>query len=254
MTFKDTYKGEEPIRVNKLLAQSGICSRREAEDLLGSGQIRVNGIIVGVGYKIETGQVLEILAEGKQALDDKFTIIYHKPVGIVSGQPEKGQVPAIRMINLTNRWQGNDFVPVRDTRIPPVGRLDKDSRGLLVLSQDGVLAKAIIGPESMVEKEYIVKVTGYINAVKLKLLRHGLELDGRKLRPAIVEQINENTLNFVLQEGRNRQIRRMCDEVGLEVIDLYRIRIGDIEIGDLPQGKWRAMHENEKRLFLTNRK
>jgi len=246
MTFKDTYKGEEPIRVNKLLAQSGICSRREAEDLLGSGQIRVDGVIVGVGYKIEKGQNLEILADGKQSLDNKFNIIYHKPVGIVSGQPEKGQVPAIRMINRMNRWLDDDEVPIRDTRIPPVGRLDKDSRGLLILSQDGVFAKAIIGPESMVEKEYLVKAKGYINAVKLKLLRHGLELDGRKLRPAIVEQLSPNTLNFTLQEGRNRQIRRMCDEVGLEVIDLFRIRIGNISISDLPQGKWRTIRPEEK--------
>lgn len=253
MAFKEIYRGAEPVRINKLLAQEGICSRREAEALMDNGQIAVDGEIIGVGFKINPGQTIEILPEGGQALENKFTIIYHKPVNIVSGQPEKGQIPAIRMITRPNLWGEADDVPVRDTRIPPAGRLDKDSRGLLILTQDGVISKAIIGPEADLEKEYLVKVDGYITEVNLRLLNFGLELDGRVLKPAKVVRINERTLNFTLREGRNRQIRRMCELVNLKVVDLFRIRIGNIHLNDLPQGKWRPMSESEKSELLKRK-
>lgn len=250
MPFKEIYRGKEPMRINKLLAGEGVCSRREAEELMDNSQILVDGEIVRVGFKIQNGQTIEILPKGVKTLENKFVILYHKPIGIVSGQPEKGQVPAIRMINKTNLFEEGAEVPLRDTRIPPAGRLDKDSRGLLILSQDGVVSKSIIGPDSDLEKEYIVKVKGYLTEVKIKLLTHGLELDGRKLKPAIVTRLSENSFNIILKEGRNRQIRRMCEQLDMRVIDLFRVRIGQISLGDLPEGKWRHMSDGEKKQLL----
>ena len=135
--------------------------------------------------------------------------------------------------------------------LPPVGRLDMDSRGLLVLSEDGVLAKAVIGPDSEMDKEYIVRVEGRITSQRLALLRHGLALDGRQLRPAKVSFAGDQVLKFVLTEGRNRQIRRMCELVELRVTDLLRTRIGPLELADLPEGRWRVLTAEERAAMIA---
>jgi 23S rRNA pseudouridine2604 synthase len=240
----------EPMRVNKWLAQLGVCSRRKAEELIMGGNIRIDDILVlDVGRKIENGQNLEVLEGGTEELSGQISIAYNKPIGIVSGQPEKGEIPAVRMLVPENAFDENPPEIQANISMPPIGRLDKDSHGLLILSQDGVLAKAIIGENTEKEKEYIVKVAGYITPIAIKLLGYGLELDGRKLKPAIVEQIDKETLRFILREGRNRQIRRMCDLVDLKVIDLLRVRIGSIELGALPEGKWRILTPSEIKNF-----
>jgi 23S rRNA pseudouridine2604 synthase len=141
-------------------------------------------------------------------------------------------------------------MPTKRTRLAPLGRLDQDSHGLLLLSEDGVLAKAVIGPESKLDKEYFVRVRGAITGAKLALLRHGLSLDGRQLRPANVSLAGEQRLRFVLMEGRNRQIRRMCEAVDLEVADLIRTRIGPLNLGDLPEGKWRHLTPDEREALI----
>jgi 23S rRNA pseudouridine2604 synthase len=125
-----------------------------------------------------------------------------------------------------------------------------DSRGLLILSEDGVVAKAVIGPASNLEKEYRVRVGGQITGRKLDRLRNGLELDGRKLRPAEVDSIGNQLLRFILTEGRNRQIRRMCELVELEVIDLFRVRVGPLTLGDLPPGRWRPLTSEEREALI----
>jgi 23S rRNA pseudouridine2604 synthase len=132
-----------------------------------------------------------------------------------------------------------------------MGRLDMDSRGLLILSEDGVLAKAVIGPASDLDKEYLVQVTGTITERKLATLRHGLHLDGRELKPAKVTLIGEQRLRFVLREGRNRQIRRMCELVDLKVVDLFRVRVGPIQLGDLPEHRWRVLTQQERRALIA---
>ena len=137
------------------------------------------------------------------------------------------------------------------TRLAPLGRLDQDSRGLLLLSEDGVLAKALIGPESKLDKEYLVRVAGRIDDRKLALLRHGLMLDGRGLKPARIEQVEPQRLRFTLIEGRNRQIRRMCELVELDVTDLLRLRIGPLKLGDLQEGKWRALTSEERARLIA---
>lgn len=240
-----TYDGAEPIRLNKWLAQSGVCSRREADALIGEGRVRVDGeTVTDAGRKLTRGQTVSF--GDAQATAAKLTVIYNKPVGIVSGQPEPGETPAVRMIRRANVFGPADTYPDRDSRLAPIGRLDKDSHGLLILSEDGVLAKAIIGPDSDLEKEYHVQVRGPLFEEKLKWLRHGLELDGRQLKPAVVTQTGPQSLTFILKEGRNRQIRRMCDMCELRVVDLLRVRIGSIALADLPEGQWRLMTPEER--------
>ncbi len=247
MAWTKTYDGEEPQRINKWLAQSGVCSRREAEGLIAQGLVAIDGERVDdAGRKILNGQTLVLSDLASKQLDAKLTVLVNKPVGYVSSQPESEQVPAIRLVRKPNLWGTAKTIPGGWNNLAPVGRLDMDSRGLLILSEDGVIAKAVIGPESEVEKEYIVTVDGAIDRAKIAKLRHGLELDGRQLRPAKVTLQDTQVLRFVLQEGRNRQIRRMCELVELEVVDLVRIRIGPIELGELPEGMWRPISAEER--------
>ncbi|NDC58924.1 MAG: rRNA pseudouridine synthase, partial [Alphaproteobacteria bacterium] len=198
MAWTRTYDGPEPQRVNKWLAQSGVCSRREAEDLIARGLVSIDGErIADPGRKIVRGQTLSLADASEAGLAAAISVVIHKPVGFVSAQPEPGQVPAARLLVRAN-LVGEGTPPAPDARLPPLGRLDQDSRGLLLLSQDGVLAKAVIGPDSTLDKEYLVAVSGAVTAKKLALLRHGLELDGRQLKPAIVEEVADRRLRFVL--------------------------------------------------------
>jgi len=247
MTLRKTYSGEEPQRINKWLAQAGVCSRREAENLIASGQIRIDGeVVTDPGRKILPGQTLTMAEAGMKELVEAVSIVFHKPVGIVSAQPEGNQTPAVRLLTSATQWGRLRITPDPEWSLAPVGRLDQDSRGLLVLSQDGVLSKAIIGPESQVDKEYLVEVQGQITPRKVSLLRHGLTLDNRALKPAKVEVLSPQRLRFTLKEGRNRQIRRMAEAVGLLVVDLLRIRIGPLQLGELPEGRWRPLTPAER--------
>ncbi|MCI4646105.1 MAG: rRNA pseudouridine synthase [Hyphomonadaceae bacterium] len=247
-----TYSGEEPVRINKWLAQSGICSRREAEGLINDGLVLVEGEkIASPGHKIEPGQTLSLAERASTALDNKLTILLNKPVGYVSGTPEGEQVPAVRLLTRKALQGESAVIPGRRHKLAPVGRLDQDSHGLLILSEDGVVAKAVIGPDSEMSKEYIVRIRGEITPDRLARLRHGLSLDGRRLKKAEVTQEAVQTLRFVLKEGRNRQIRRMCDLVELRVVDLKRIRIGPVELGDLAEGKWRPLTEVERTAMIA---
>jgi 23S rRNA pseudouridine2604 synthase len=247
MAWSRTYDGEEPIRVNKWLAQSGVCSRREADALIADGLVSIDGApVADAGRRIERGQTLSLADRAAAYLDRQASVAVNKPAGFVSGQAEGDQVPAIRLVRRENLFGHAERAPGPKQKLAPVGRLDQDSRGLLILSEDGVLAKAVIGPESLVDKEYVVTVAGRIDRAKIQLLRHGLELDGRKLRPAKVSQLDNSVLRFILTEGRNRQIRRMCELVDLRVVDLVRVRIGPVELGDLPEGKWRPLTSAER--------
>jgi 23S rRNA pseudouridine2604 synthase len=252
MAWTRRYDDPEPQRVIKWLAQNGVCSRREAEGLIAQGLVSIDGAVVeDLGRKIEPGQTL-VLSDAAQArLDSVLTVVLNKPVGVVSGTPDPGQVPAVRLLTRQALHGEAAAIPNHDNRLAPVGRLDMDSRGLLILSEDGVLAKAVIGPESDLEKEYLVRVSGPITERKLELLRHGLQLDGRQLRPAKVTQMEPQRLRFILKEGRNRQIRRMCDLVDLGVTDLYRIRIGPLKLRDLPEGRWRPMTPEERAAIIA---
>lgn len=251
MPWTRRYEEAEPQRVNRWLAQNGVCSRREAEDLIARGLVSIDGERVDdVGRKIAPGQTLTLADAAQAELAASLTAVLHKPVGVVSAQPEPGQVPAVRLLTRQALAGESAVVPDAATSLAPLGRLDMDSRGLLLLSDDGVLAKAIIGPGSALEKEYLVRVAGQVSERKLAQLRHGLQLDGRQLRRAQVTQLAPQQLRFVLKEGRNRQIRRMCELVGLHVVDLLRVRIGPLRLGDLPEGRWRALTGDERAALL----
>ena len=246
MAFSRTYDGDEPVRINKWLGQTGVCSRREADALIADGLVSVDGAVVAdAGRKLEPGQTLTLNDRATAALAEGVTIVMHKPMGYVSGQPEPNKLPAVRLVTDNNRV-GDGVTPADEVSLPPVGRLDEVSRGLLLLSSDGVVAKAVIGPQSDLDKEYLVRVTGDITEKKLKILRHGLMLDGRQLKPAYVSRMESFRLKFILREGRNRQIRRMCEMVDLEVVDLIRVRIGPLKLDNLPEGKWRLLTAEER--------
>lgn len=247
MPWTRTYDEAEPQRVNRWLARNGVCSRREAEALISQGLVSIDGATVAdAGRKIEPGQTLTLADAATGALQGALTVVLHKPVGVVSAHPEPGQVPAVRLLTRETLVGESPVIPGRDTRLAPVGRLDMESRGLLILSEDGVVAKAVIGPQSELEKEYRVAVIGEITQARLARLRHGLELDGRRLKQADVSLISEGRLRIVLREGRNRQIRRMCELVDLKVVDLFRVRVGPVRLGDLPERRWRLLSAQER--------
>ena len=251
MAWTRRYEEAEPQRVNRWLAQSGVCSRREAEALIAQGLVSIDGQVVeDPGRKIAAGQTLVLADAATGGLAASLSVVLHKPVGVVSAQPEGKQVPAVRLLTARTLVGESPVIPDRDTRLAPLGRLDMDSRGLLILSDDGVLAKALIGPTSALDKEYLVRVSGEVTEAKIARLRHGLELDGRRLKPAKVTRLGDQQLRFMLVEGRNRQIRRMCELVGLVVTDLYRVRIGPLRIGKLPEGRWRVITPQERTALI----
>ena len=266
------------LRLNKRMAELGLASRREADDWIGRGWVKVNGEVATMGMQVMPDVRIEIAKQAQGLQANQVTILLNKPMGIVSGQAEDGHQPAITLIQPQNRWVEDNarffFHPRQLQSLVPAGRLDIDSIGLLVLTQDGRVARQLIGEDSVMEKEYLVRVsyTGFsepdgrpdrllqINdadpissnvqavfpAEGLAQLRHGLSLDGQTLKPAKVSWQNPEQLRVVLTEGKKRQIRRMCELVGLKVVGLKRVRIGSVMLGNLPLGQWRYLAPHEK--------
>ena len=283
------------LRLNKRMAELGLASRREADDWIAKGWVKVNGRVAEMGMQVAPDVKIEIdkLAKGQQA--NLVTVLINKPLGLVSGQAEDGHEPTITLVQPENRWAEDNarffFHGSQLKSLVPAGRLDIDSTGLLVLTQDGRVARQLIGEDAVMEKEYLVRViyTGVLNtaaatsaaatypgrplqrpaapaqlsriddddpisadvqavfpAEKLQLLRHGLSLDGQALKHAKVEWQNPEQLRFVLHEGKKRQIRRMCEQVGLKVVGLKRVRIGKVMLGNLPVGQWRYLAPHER--------
>jgi 23S rRNA pseudouridine2604 synthase len=240
---------EQKVRVSKLMSERGLCSRREADEYIERGWVYVDDVRVEeLGTRIDPSQ--NITLDKRAAEISRVTILLHKPVGYVSGQAEQGYRPAMTLIVPASRFAG-DNPSIRFERdhlkgLAPAGRLDIDSTGLLVFTQDGRIAKLLIGEDSTIEKEYLVRVEGRLDDKGLKLLNHGLSLDDAPLKPAQVTWQNRDQLRFVLREGKKRQIRRMCELVGLKVTGLKRVRIGRVALGELPPGQWRYLHGYEK--------
>jgi 23S rRNA pseudouridine2604 synthase len=265
-------------RLNKRMAELGLCSRREADDWIAKGWVKVNGEVAAMGMQVKPSDRIDVdkKAQGQQAT--QVTILLNKPIGYVSGQAEDGHEPAAVLIQPQNRWRDDNarffFHPSQLRGLAPAGRLDIDSTGLLVLTQDGRVARQLIGEDSVMEKEYLVRVVytglnppsatpGQLSRIDdddpistdvqsifppamLARLRHGLSLDGQALKPAKVEWQNPEQLRFVLTEGKKRQIRRMCELVGLKVVGLKRVRIGKVMLGNLPVGQWRYLQPHER--------
>ncbi len=240
----------EKIRLSKLMSEQGLCSRREADSYIERGWVLVDGVpVTELGTRILPTQTITLTASARDRQQARVTILLHKPVGYVSGQPENNYKPAITLIAAQTRWRDDRskhrFGSQHLRGLAPAGRLDIDSTGLLVLTQDGRIAKQLIGENSPIEKEYLVRVTGRLAPDGLALLQHGLSLDGEALRPAKVSWQNRDQLRFVLRQGKKRQIRRMCELVGLTVTGLKRVRIGRVMLGDLPAGQWRYLRDDE---------
>ena len=237
------------IRLSKVMADRGLCSRREADELIRQGLVEVDGKVVSIlGTRIDPSVQITLAPQALRARQRLVTVLLNKPPGYVSTQPEKGYRDARSLICAANRHCQPRSIERRSPHraaIHVAGRLDIDSSGLLVLTEDGVIARQLIHPEHPISKEYVVRVRGKIVESALDTLREGLELDGKKLRKADVVQNKSDQLRFVLTEGRNRQIRRMCELVGLEVVSLTRTRIGNILLGRLPRGRWRLMQHDE---------
>ncbi|HDR9166443.1 TPA: pseudouridine synthase [Burkholderia vietnamiensis] len=257
----DIDHGDETglMRLSKRMSELGLCSRREADEWIEQGWVLVDGERIDtLGTKVRPDQKIEIDERASAAQAAQVTILLHKPVGYVSGQAEDGYEPASVLITRANQWSGDRsqirFSPQHLHALAPAGRLDIDSTGLLVLTQNGRIAKQLIGEQSDIDKEYLVRVRygehlididQHFPAESLAKLRHGLELDGVPLKPAMVSWQNGEQLRFVLREGKKRQIRRMCEMVGLEVIGLKRVRMGRVMLGALPQGQWRYLSPDE---------
>ncbi len=238
----------ELVRLSKLMTERGICSRREADAFIIQGLVLVDGVVVNqLGIKVSPDAQITLAPQALKQQNILASLILNKPVGYVSTQPEPGYTPAVKLITPANMFGKSELKlrPGHLKNLAVAGRLDIDSRGLLLFTQDGRIAKKVIGQHSRIEKEYIVRVVGPLPDDKLHLLRDGLELDGEPLLPAQVEWINRDQLRFVLTEGRKRQIRRMCELVGLKVIGLKRVRIGKLRLGNLPEGKWRFLAPDE---------
>jgi 23S rRNA pseudouridine2604 synthase len=249
------------------MAELGLASRREADEWIQRGWVSVNGAVAVMGCKVAHTDRIEVERRARAQQQNQVTVLLHKPVGYVSGQPEDGHESAVVLINAASRW-AQDRAPQRFAReqlrgLAVAGRLDIDSTGLLVLTQDGRVARQLIGEDSAVEKEYLVRVQyvgtassaaaqvithnvqAALPAAQLARLRHGLHLDGKALKPAQVDWQNPEQLRFVLREGKKRQIRRMCEQVGLKVVGLKRVRVGRVLLGQLPVGQWRYLRADE---------
>ena len=273
------------IRLNKRMAELGLCSRRQADDWIARGWVRVDGAVATLGQSVTPQSRITVQQQARAEQTRQVTVLLNKPLGLVSGQAEDGHTPARALIvpehhwredRSTQRWEAGQL-----RHLVPAGRLDVDSTGLLVLTQDGRVTRALIGEDRVVEKEYLVRVAYHgkpsseagdgaqatygarrrltlapppdaaapqdlLPAEQLQRLRHGLALDGEPLKPAQVDWINPQQLRFVLTQGKKRQIRRMCELVGLTVLGLKRVRIGQINLGALPLGQWRYLGEHER--------
>ncbi len=243
-------------RLSKRMSELGLASRREADEWIPRGWVRVNGrVVTELGIRIPPDAEITLDPRARSEQASRVTILLHKPVGVVSGQAEDGHAPAVTLIRADTQWEpgadGKRFDPSDLRWLAPAGRLDLDSSGLLVFTQDGRVARQLVGDDSTVPKEYRVRIEpmsgrGPIDATGLGLLRHGLALDGAALRPAEVDELQPGVLRIVLREGRKRQIRRMCEAVGQQVVSLVRVRIGDVALGDLPEGRWRYLRPHER--------
>ena len=239
---------EEVIRLSKRMSELGLCSRREADQLIEAGKVLVDGSVVSkLGSRVHRGQEITLTKSGQADLDGKKTILINKPVGYVSAQAEPGYTPAIRLITAANQSPSDQpkEIPQNLKSFAPAGRLDIDSKGLLILTQDGLFAAEVIKPDSDIEKEYHVRTDRPLTDKELERLHQPIQMDDRTLKPVKVLRRGEAAFTFLLKEGRKRQIRRMIEIVGAEVVFLKRVRIGKIKLAGLREGHWRYLKPGE---------
>lgn len=220
------------IRINKFLANAGLCSRREADRLIESGKVIINGKRASLGDGVTSGDRVQVNDKTVKTVTEKIYIAFHKPYGVIT---------------TTDRRSANNIMEYISvpTRVYPIGRLDVQSSGLILLTNDGDIVNKLNKAENKQEKEYIVTVEKPLTQETLEQLSKGIKLDGRMTLPAKVQKITTHQMSMTLIQGMNRQIRRMCEKLGYNIKILKRVRIGPISLHDLPRGKWRSLSENE---------
>ena len=229
----------EGIRLNKYIASSGLCSRREADTLIESGKVTVNGVTAVQGTKVMPGD--EVLVNGRKVTpeDSMIYIAFNKPLGVTCTTDTRDPSNII------------DYIGYEE-RIFPVGRLDKNSSGLILLTNDGAIVNKLLRAENGHEKEYLVTVNRPYDKSFLKTMSSGVPVLGQLTLPCKMVPTGEKTFKITLHQGLNRQIRRMCEYLGYKVTKLKRIRFMNIELGDLETGKWRYLTTKEKKELLKD--
>lgn len=232
---------DNKIRLQKHLSECGIASRRKAEELIEQGKVKINGHIASLGAKVDPRRD-KVTVRGKAVVpvNEKTYIMLNKPRGYITTMRDE-----------LGRKNVSELTADAGARLFPVGRLDRDSEGLLIMTNDGDFANKLTHPSSHVNKTYRVTVRGNAEEEQILQMKEGISLDGKKTLPCdcfVAERKADRTvLIFIIHEGRNRQIRRMCEAVGLEVMRLKRTEIAGVKLGMLPQGKWRPLNEREMR-------
>ena len=229
--------GSEGIRLNKYISSSGMCSRREADRIIESGKVTVNGVTADLGTRVLDGDVVEV--DGKPVIpeDNSIYIAFNKPLGITCTTDRRDPSNII------------DYIDFKE-RIFPIGRLDKNSSGLILLTNNGDIVNGLLRSENGHEKEYVVTLDRPYDGKFIKNMSSGVPVLGRMTLPTEVFPVNAKTFRIILRQGMNRQIRRMCEYLGYRVAKLKRIRFINIELGDLAVGKWRYLTAEEKKELL----
>lgn len=228
------------IRLNKYIAQSGVCSRRKADECIDNKEVKINGqTVFEKGIMVdETKDIVSVQGQTISLVKKKIYIMLNKPAGYVTTSSEQFSRPCVI-----------DLIKETD-RVFPIGRLDMETEGLLLLTNDGEFANKLMHPSKKINKVYIAKVTGNITEEAINKLKKGVEIEGYITAPAIVDRISKDELSITIHEGKNRQVRKMCSAVGLNVMYLKRIKIGNLELGDLKLGKYRTLKSKEiQKLF-----
>ncbi len=226
---------EFPIRINKYLASQNVASRREADELIKGGLVKLNG------KKAKLGDI--VTENDKVTFSNQKKCVYYmlnKPIGIVTHSPQKGEKGILETIKFPEK-------------VFPLGRLDKDSRGLIILTNDGRLTDKLLNPDYEHEKKYVVQVNNSITKEFIKRMGDGVKLDdGYRTKKCVVKRESPDFFSIILTEGKKRQIRRMCSALGYRVIDLNRIKIMNIQLGNLGEGQYRAIKKNELQTLLQD--
>jgi len=228
-------KIEYPVRINKYLAQKNICSRREADKFISEGRVTINGRPAVLGDKVNFEDKVVM---NKKAMPSKVYLAFNKPIGIVTHGPQKGEQDIKAVLNYPKH-------------VFPVGRLDKDSWGLILLTNDGRVTKKLLDPEENHEKEYVVEVNKPVKALFMRQMEMGVRLDdGYKTKPCKIRKIDNTHFAIILTEGKKRQIRRMCASLNHHVEDLKRVRVANVKLGKLEVGEYRKIQSQELKNFL----
>lgn len=223
----------EQIRINKYLSSCGFCSRRQADRYLEEGRVTINGETAGVGDRVEQGQMVCVDGTEIRINEEKIVIAFHKPAGVVCTSSKKDKDNIIDYLHF-------------DQRIYPVGRLDKESTGLILLTNDGELTDRILRGRNGHEKEYEVTVNKPIRQEVIRAMEQGVPILDTMTKPCRIQKLGERKFRMILTQGLNRQIRRMCEYFGYRVLTLKRVRIMNIELGQLPEGEWRYLTPKER--------